>query len=108
MFDCNYLFGLVVYCLVDGAEAASTEFVEQGVLACRITAGNRVGLSWKGVAILARSWWKVSITWFPETVAGGRHGGLRTVVDTWHEPVRVTYTEHGTLHNTCRGDFPSL
>lgn len=44
LFDSDYLFGLVVYRLVDGAEATCTEFLEQGVLTCGIAAGDRVGL----------------------------------------------------------------
>lgn len=51
LFDCNYLFCLVVHCLVDGTEAACTEFVEQGVLTCGISAGKRDGLP--GRTILA-------------------------------------------------------
>ena len=77
-------------CFVDGTKAACTEFVKQGVLACRVAAGNRVGLSGKRKAILAGDWGrlrsglrKVSTTWLPETVAGRRHGGLsQTCVDT--------------------------
>lgn len=89
LFDSDYLFGLVVYCLVDRAEAACAEFIEQGVLTCGTAAGNRAGISG---TIQVRPWrrlgWsrvvEISLTWFPESVTGGRHGGLsESWVDVW-------------------------
>jgi hypothetical protein len=45
LFDCHYLFGLVVQCLVDCTKAARSELVEQGVLTGRVCTGNGVGFS---------------------------------------------------------------
>lgn len=96
-------------CLVDGAEAARTEFVEQCVLACRVAAGNRVGLS--RMVLLAGSWRKVSITWFPETIAGRRHGGLSQSLAfdtcTLHETrVRVIIISHPPVSTISQKSVP--
>lgn len=50
LFDGDYLFGLVVYCLVDRAKAARTELFEQGILTCGIAAGNRAWFCWNVLA----------------------------------------------------------
>lgn len=91
-----------MYCFVDRAETASAKFVEQGVLTCRTGAGNRVGLSW--VAILAGPWRhlggmvEISLTWFPETVAGRRHGGLS---ESWGDVWSVDTCKSTNLWNVA-------